>query len=396
MHGELGGLQIYVQHRHSRKVLHVATAHRRGGAERNLIHTLEWELAHGWDVHVAVGDFEYQPNMPANVATHIVPHLVRRVTPLTDMRAARALRRLIRDENFDVVHTHQSKAGILGRIAAWHRSPVIVHTVHMPSFGPAYSWYSSTLYRGVERLCAHATDRFVTVGEELRAMYLRAGIGSPEQYSVIRSPVVLARFSKLRDLSSSQRFLWRERFDIPRNAKVILAIGALDRRKRHDVALRQLAPHLRETELLFLIAGEGPLDAELRLLARQLGIENSVRLLGFVDDVCPLLAVADVLIHISEVEGVAQVVLQAMAAGVPIVASDVPGLREVSGAPVLTVADDCNDLWNAVDRTFSAPQNFILAEPSELADWCPEVVDHDLAALHAELEAMLEARAVGG
>jgi glycosyltransferase involved in cell wall biosynthesis len=374
------------------KILHVATRHRRGGAERNLIHTMQRELDRGWEVHAAVHPVEYQPTMPAQTRVHFVPQMVREVSPRRDLIAAWMLRQLVRREKFDVVHTHQSKAGILGRFAAWHSAPVIVHTIHMPSFGTAYASHTSWAFRRLERLCAHITDYFIAVGSELRDTYLQAGIGRPEQYSVIHSPINVSLFNELSDISQSQRSGWREALGIDMKARVILSIGALDPRKRHDVAMRQLASMMDDQNLLLMIAGEGPADADLRALATELGVQDHVRMLGFVEDVRPLFGIADALIHVSEVEGVPQVVLQALAAGVPVVASAVEGLSEIDNAPLLVVGRDCTGLGSALRTVLADPEPFRLPNTDLLRDWSPKHVDLKLQVLHTVIETLARRR----
>lgn len=374
------------------KILHVATRHRRGGAERNLIHTMQRELDRGWEVHAAIHPVEYQPTLPAQTRVHFVPQMVREISPRRDLAAAWTLRQLVRREKFDVVHTHQSKAGVLGRFAAWRLAPVIVHTIHMPSFGAAYTSHTSWAFQQLERLGGKITDYFVTVGAELRDTYLQAGIGRPEQYVVIHSPIHVTRFGELRDVSRSQRSRWREELGVNLNARVILSIGALDPRKRHDVTMRQLASEMNDQNLLLMIAGEGPADAGLRALAADLGVQDHVRMLGFVEDVRPLFGIADALIHVSEVEGVPQVVLQALAAGVPVVASAVEGLSEVEDAPLLIIGSDCVGLGNALRTALADPEPFRLPDIDLLRDWSPEQIDLKLQALHTIIETLARRR----
>jgi glycosyltransferase involved in cell wall biosynthesis len=374
------------------KILHVATRHRRGGAERNLIHTMEQELDRGWEVHAAVHPFEYQPTLPASARVHFVPQMVREVSPYRDLLATVILRKLVRRERFDVVHTHQSKAGILGRVAAWRLAPAIVHTIHMPSFGEPYASHASWVFKRLELLCARITDRFIAVGSELRDVYVQAGVGRPEQYSVIHSPIDVSSFSKLRDSSPSQRSRWRRELGIDAKTRVILSIGALDPRKRHDTAIRRLAPAMSNLDLVLLVAGEGPEETNLRALAADLGVQNHVRLLGFVEDVRPLLGIADVFVHVSEVEGVPQVVLQALAAGVPVLASPVEGLREIDEAPLLLVGRDGDGLGEALERALADRERFSLPNRDLLRDWSPKQVNLKLGELHNDIEALVRSR----
>src|SRR2546421_2639374 len=135
------------------RILHIATRHRRFGAERRLLHTIEYERRAGHDVELAVGPESDVSQVPADIPLHVVPSLVRSVRPYHDLAALRELRKLV-DRGFDIVHTHQSKAGVVGRLAARDRTKAIVHTVHMASFGPGYSRKDSAAFLAAERYCA--------------------------------------------------------------------------------------------------------------------------------------------------------------------------------------------------------------------------------------------------
>ncbi|HYX44592.1 MAG TPA: glycosyltransferase, partial [Acidimicrobiales bacterium] len=163
------------------KVTHVITRLGRGGTDQNVLHFVDWQRRHGHDPRLVVGEDSDTASVPPWLPLEVLPTLVRDPQPVADLRAVRGLRRLLARDEPDVVHTHQSKAGILGRLAAVGRGALVVHTVHMASFGPSYG-RSSAAFRVSERVCAPMTDVIVTVGEDLRRRYLQSGIGRPEQY----------------------------------------------------------------------------------------------------------------------------------------------------------------------------------------------------------------------
>jgi hypothetical protein len=135
-----------------------------------------------------------------------VPELVREVSPLRDFAALRMLRRLIRVGRYDIVHTHTAKAGILGRFAARGvAGPVIVHTLHGSTFHGTLSRAEYLLYWGLEKAAAAFTDRIISVGEDLRERYLKAGIGRPDQYQLIRSGMELSDFSAAANMGLQRR-----------------------------------------------------------------------------------------------------------------------------------------------------------------------------------------------
>jgi|GEM_PF-1574285 len=373
------------------RILHVTTRHISGGAAKNVRFSVEWELQHGHVVHVAGGPSSDWRQIPWGADTHVIPDLVRAVRPAADLRAIRQLAALMQRHRFDVVHTHLSKAGIVGRIAARRRVPVVVHTIHMASFGRGYSPVSSRVFRTAEQYCARSTDFFVSVGEELKRDYLAAGIGHRKQYSIIRSPLEPAAFTAMRGLSERERLGLRAKFAAPEKARIIVVAGMLEPRKRHDLVLHSLAPLLRNANTHLYIAGEGYEETKLRTLARQSGIETAVRLLGHIENLPELFAISDVFVHAATAEGVPQVVVQALCAGVPVVATETQGLREVPEAPIRIVPSTGLGLCKVVEQTLLSPRTSPAA--AELfAPWSSESISAALTQLHE----LLEHRLAGG
>jgi glycosyltransferase involved in cell wall biosynthesis len=364
------------------RILHVATRHRRGGAERNLLHTAEWELRRGHEVHLAVGRDSLVADVPDGLHVHVLRHLVRQVSPVEDLRALRSLQSLIGSGIFDVVHTHQSKAGILGRLAARGQSRRVVHTIHMASFGPSYGRIGSQSFLQAERLCARVTDVIVSVGNELREMYLAAGVGRPDQYLVVRSPIDIERFAQVRRVTTEERASARASLGLP-SGRVIVTAAALEPRKRVDLVIEALAPNLRSGSVVLAIAGDGDQRAALEGQVESFGLSGSVRFLGHVEDMPGLLSITDLLVHAASVEGVPQVVIQALAAGVPVVASEMIGVREVPEATVIVVDASGKGLSNAVRTTLSSPPDPVPLTAFD--EWLSDGVDRGLANLHARL-----------
>ena len=127
---------------------------------------MEWERSFGFDVELAVGPDSRTDSITDTV--RVVPSLVRSVSPTLDLRAYWELVSLIRKRRYDMVHTHLSKAGVLGRLAARHRVRRIAHTVHMASFGAGYGKVATIVFRQAERTCASITDVTAYVGRELQ------------------------------------------------------------------------------------------------------------------------------------------------------------------------------------------------------------------------------------
>lgn len=368
------------------RVLHVTTRYLRGGgAERNLRHFVQWQRNQGMVVDVAVGADSIATDFPPGVGVHVLPELVRPVRPRADWHATRALARLMELGVYDAVHTHESKAGIVGRVAARRRTPLVIHSVHIPSFGPSYPWPISQLFLAVERFCASTTDMYITVGDELRDIYVRHGLGAADRYSVIHSPIDIETFAGRRRLSRDERASIRLSFGVSDDLPIVAAVGTLERRKRHALMISNLAPLLAARKLRLLIAGEGPERPNLEALTSRLGVSDMVDLLGHVDRVPDLFGAATMLVHTASREGVPQVVIQALAAGLPVIATRVEGLREVAGASVITVSRDGGGLSRAVAQVLNGPQR--LPAPVEaLAPWTRPHIETQIATFHEQLE----------
>ena len=258
----------------------------------------------------------------------------------------------------------------------------------MASFGPGYRHWQSAAFLAAERACARATDLFVFVGRDLLRRYVHAGAADPDRSRVIHSPIPnLSRLSGIR----RQRNLARSR-NGPGTPPLLVAIGALDRRKRHALLLSELAPLLARGEARLAIAGEGPEMDALRALRARLGLDQLVQLHGYVSDVEPLLAKADVFVQSSTVEGVSQAVIQALMAGVPVVATDTDGLRELDNAPVTIVGADATGLRAAVLRTLATSDGIPAVPEQAFRQWLPEEVEQRRHAFHEALEATVADR----
>jgi glycosyltransferase involved in cell wall biosynthesis len=299
------------------------------------------------------------------------------------------LRRLISGGAFDVVHTHESKAGVLGRVAARGRVPAIVHTIHMASFGDGYSAPASAVFRRLERVCGSFTTFFVAVGRELADSYADAGIGRADRYTIIRSPIRIDSFLAVRDLTSETRQRTRGWFEVEVDSPVIVATGMLEPRKRFDLIIRELAPVLDQASATLIIAGDGPEKERLRSLALELGVPRRVRLLGHVDVIPDLLSIANVYVHASRAEGVSQVIMQSVAAGVPVVATRVEGLHEIDPSPVIEVAADGSGLRSAVSQAL-AGDHPPPADRGLLQPWTAQQIDADTEAFQRRVARHVE------
>ena len=258
----------------------------------------------------------------------LVPELVRPIAPVRDWLALRKLTRRFREQRPDIVHTHSGKAGVLGRLAAHAAGvPIIVHTIHGPSFGPFQSSLANFAFRAAERHAGRVTTHFVSVANAMTEQYLAAGIGKPEHYTRIFSGFDLEPF-----LNAKNDLALRAKLGINPSDFVIGKVARLFEHKGHD-DLFAIAPALALSHptLKFLLVGDGALRPRFEKLVQQLGLERQFIFTGLVPpaDVPALIGVMDVLVHLSRREGLARALPQALAAGKPVIAYDCDGAREV-------------------------------------------------------------------
>ncbi len=261
-------------------------------------------------------------------ALRIAPHLVRNIAPSNDCRALRELTRMLRELRPDIVHTHSSKAGILGRVAARRAGvPIIVHTIHGPSFGGFQGRMPNLLFTAAERFAARYTTHFIPVADAMTRQYLRAGIGRPEQFTRVFSGFPLEPF-----LAADNDPALRTRLGLDADDFVVGKIARLFELKGHD-DLIDAAPELvrRQPGIRFLLVGGGPWEERLRERVRRLGLGGRFVFTGLVSpgEIPKLIGVMDALVHLSYREGLARALPQALAAGRPVVAYDCDGAAEI-------------------------------------------------------------------
>ena len=357
------------------RILHVATRFVRGGAERNVAQLMAWQAEDGNSVDLVVGAVGDGSLMPPSAGQIVLPALVREVRPHLDLKAVRALRTIVRSGRYDLVHTHQAKAGIVGRLAAQGGAASIVHTVHASTFGPDHSRAVSAAYRWIELYCAARTDVIVCVGNGLREEFIRAGVGDPRRYLVIRSPLDVDAFARVRQTTTLERTGILADLGVPGDLPILLAVGALEPRKRTAWLVQTLQGLLSSRRARLVVAGDGPERKAIEALVANRGLDT-VHLLGHVSDVPKVLAVSRVLVHAWRAEGVSQVVIQALLAGVPVVATEVAGLREVPDAPIWEVPTSGAGFVEAVEAAIVSSGSHV---PLHAFDsWRPRPSDWDI------------------
>jgi glycosyltransferase involved in cell wall biosynthesis len=314
------------------RVLHVITRLIIGGAQENTMLTAALLDPDRYAVDVVSGpqtglEGSLIPEVRARgIQLTILPSLVREVNPFKDAVALVALRGLIRQGRYDVVHTHSSKAGILGRWAArLAGTPVIVHTVHGWGHHDRQIPLVRRIYILLEQITQRITDRLIVVSPRNTQKGLADGIATREKYVTIRSGIELDRFRQ----PSRPREDVQAELEIPLGAVVVGTVTRLSPQKApldFVAAAAQVAAHRQDVH--FVIVGDGPLRADVESQVAALGLTGRVHFTGLRRDVPDLMHSFDIFALTSLWEGLPRVLPQAMAAGLPIVATAVDGNAE--------------------------------------------------------------------
>jgi len=227
-----------------------------------------------------------------------------------------------------IVHTHTSKAGLLGRLAAKFAGvPIIVHTPHGHVFFGYFGSLKTKIFVNLERLASRVTDKIVALTSKEKDDYLLFNIDSEDKFNVIHSGVDLDRF---RELSPEEKQKFKGKLGIPENSLIVGTVGRLVAVKGPEYLVRAARYIISEfPNTFFLFAGDGDLKQKLRKRAVELGIQNNIIFLGWRSDVAKILSVYDVFILPSLNEGMGRVLVEAMALGKPLVASDVGGIPDL-------------------------------------------------------------------
>jgi glycosyltransferase involved in cell wall biosynthesis len=317
------------------RVTHVITRLIVGGAQENTIASvLGLRAKAGVEVDLLSGPSPGREGSIESVFSNrpgvleIVSELVRPISPWHDVRAWQQLTQRFRERRPEIVHTHSGKAGFLGRLAASRAGvPIIVHTIHGPSFGPFQGALSNILFRSAERRAGRVTTHFVVVADAMTEQYLAAGIGRREMYSKILSGFPLEPY-----LSAGNDLSLRNSLGLKADDFVVGTIARLFKLKGHD-DLFAVAPELVQEcpQMKFLLVGDGPWRERFENQVRSLRLEKHFVFTGLVPptEVPRLVGIMDALVHLSRREGLARALPQALAAARPVVAYDCDGAREV-------------------------------------------------------------------
>jgi len=311
------------------------------------------------------GDMAYLlTSSPGATAAEHLPSLRRELSPADDYAAFTRVSAILREFRPQIVHTHMAKAGAIGRAAAalYNRSAApadrarVVHTYHGHVLEGYFSAAKTALFVGIERLLARSTDRIVAISPAIRdELLLEHRIGRPEQYRIVPLGFDLSALSAI---DERVRAAARASLGIDASAHVVTTVGRLTAIKQHHLFLETARlVTSQDPAALFLIAGDGELRAELEQTARDFGLADRVRFLGWRRDLDVIYGASDVFLLTSRNEGTPVALIESLAAGVPGVSTDVGGVRDVITNDVGALAPygDAAELANAVTALVGDP-----------------------------------------
>lgn len=315
------------------KILHVITRLDPGGSATNTIVSADQLRKHGFDTFLAYGPTHDPDGSVQNLLEKLkinqiyIPHLVRNPSPFNDWLAVKQLRKTISHGHFDLVHTHTSKAGVLGRMAARACSIPSIHTPHGHIFYGYFGPILTCLFIYIERLMAKHTEKIISLTHIETSESLAKGIGTPQQYTTIHSGVPLLSF---RNIGASEGTKFRMQYGIPDTAFVFVSIGRLVPIKGFDILINAFAKAgFRQQPVYLIIIGDGEERSRLETIASGCSASERINFTGALADIRPALSAANTFVLASTNEGMGRVFIEAMAAGLPAIGTSVGGIPSI-------------------------------------------------------------------
>jgi glycosyltransferase involved in cell wall biosynthesis len=340
------------------KVLHIITRLILGGAQENTLFTVEGlERTGKYDVRLLTGPPLGPEGELLNycqkkgIKYNIFSQLRRNISPLRDATSFFELVFFLKKNKFDIVHTHSSKAGIIGRLAAHYaKTPVIIHTVHGLPFHDYQSEAINKFYISLERKAAKYTDNIFCVAKAMIEKCVKNGIASRDKFSLVRSGFRVEPF-----LYAKKDIILQRKLGISPDDIVIGKVARLFDLKGHKYLIAAFRDVLKKhPNAKLLLVGDGILKETLMAQAEELGIRERIIFAGLVpaENVADYIALMDILAHTSLREGLAKVIPQALLMSKPVVSFDIDGAGELivdKTTGMLTKPENINELADAIN-----------------------------------------------
>lgn len=350
------------------RIVHIITRMILGGAQENTILTCEGLTNRGHEVILITGPARGpEGELLQRAHSHrykviVVKSLVRSINPLLDALAYRALIKHIRKIKPDIVHTHSSKAGILGRWAAWKvrkhlgDKPKIVHTIHGLPFHRYGNRFLNRLYIALERRAGQYSDALISVADAMTHQALQVRIAQQEKYTTIYSGIEINSFiNRPDDVEQFRKSLSLQNEDI-----LVTQVSRLAKLKGHEFILKA-AERITDPKIHFCFIGDGRLRKKIEQRIRSsASLTGRVHLTGLLppEKMPTVFHASDFIVHCSLHEGLARVIPQAFAAGKAVISFDIDGASEVidDETGILVKPADVEELRDAIVKLASSPE----------------------------------------
>jgi glycosyltransferase involved in cell wall biosynthesis len=332
------------------RIAHICTTFTHASGLNLLLSLAEDQKRRGWEVEFITGrnasaDTVSEMNNRGFKVTQI-KSLTKYIHPLNDLKALCDLADYIKIRRFDLVHTYLAKAGIIGRVGAKIAgTKVIIHTVRGATFAPTMPKSKRFLLKSMEKLAALFSDQLVFVGQELRDGYVQAGVCTPHKASVIYNCLELSPFISAGNISNEERQRRRQAIGLGPQDIVLGAVSRIVPWKGYHYALELVKELIQEFPVKMVIVGDAVVPAELAYkhelldIVKNFGIEKEVIFTGWQQNPAYYYSVFDIYLLTSlPLEGVSRSILEATAAGLPVVGFECYGVRETLGEAARLVA----------------------------------------------------------
>jgi glycosyltransferase involved in cell wall biosynthesis len=309
------------------KVCYIITKLELGGAQKTALHIAENINKNIFESFVIAGKGGIlDDEVEKKIKFYCIKHFVRDISPLMDLKSLFKIYSILKREKPDIVHTHSSKAGIIGRIAAKLAGvKIIVHTIHGYGFNETQKLFIKKFYIFLEKFCTLFSDKLIVVTKEDIKKGLHYKIAKENKFVLIRAGVD-TEFYK----SFIQNPNFKETLGIGDNIRIISTIGAFKPQKNLKDFIKAASLVVsRFKDTMFLIIGDGQQRKELEILIEKSNLKNKILMLGWRTDIAEILKASDIFVLTSLWEGLPCSIIEAMCCAKPVVANAVDGLKEI-------------------------------------------------------------------
>jgi glycosyltransferase involved in cell wall biosynthesis len=310
-----------------KKICYIITKLELGGAQKTALYVAKHINKNNFETFLITGmGGVLDKEVFGKFRLYQLNNFIREINPIKDFRALLDIRDILKKEKPDIVHTHSSKAGILGRIAAKLAGvKTIVHTIHGYGFNDTQKWYVKCFYIYLEKFCSLFCHKLIAVSKEDIKKGVMLKIAKKDKFELIRAGIDINFY---KNFVSSEDF--RKTLKIAKTDKIVTTIGAFKPQKnlKDFIKVCNIVSELFKNSI-FLVIGDGGLRGELENIIENLKLKNKIILLGWRTDIAEILKISDIFVLTSLWEGLPCAILEAMCCGKPVIANAVDGVKEI-------------------------------------------------------------------